>query len=533
MANCKVRQEINFTNVTADPVDSIEASYGGGGIIYIDSTAFNNETTFFEFIAKNSDSSARSVTVYASASNNRTNTSLRSTISVPGNTRKWTLIRGACSFEDTWPYYHYYVDPADDSYISIKAARVVILQNAAQITATQSQFEIGCYLTIIPAAASTWYYIGQGIPAVGEPKQWKYEASKWDASTMTVKLGITFGCEDDKESYRFGLYDLTDSDYGGGNLDDLITGVTTETPTYYESSNILSYLEDGHDYCLAYWGDDDKDDMYFFNAKIIVTLSDATSIDKFQTEYLLANELQEGYQINQTATYYDPSEWDDSAGGKPTFWHENSQQSNQVIHLVKGIEEVEIVSEFDTSYIQALYGATGTNEAFGQSFQVGYSFDLKGICLVFYVWSGTPTDNIYLELASTIDGAAIRTSPDVSASLVNGYTLIRFIFGSVYTLSASTTYYFRVFRDGSRDTSNYVVVQRSQSNPYSLGSAYERNSGSWSALTSDDIPFALINANSNYALIGNSETNLRRSTSALTMPASAANIGSVYARYGN
>ena len=32
MANYKVRQEINLTNVTADPVDGVEASWGGGGI---------------------------------------------------------------------------------------------------------------------------------------------------------------------------------------------------------------------------------------------------------------------------------------------------------------------------------------------------------------------------------------------------------------------------------------------------------------------------------------------------------------------
>ena len=44
----KIRQEINLTNVTADPVDSVEASYGGGGIAKIDPTNYNGKTAYFD-----------------------------------------------------------------------------------------------------------------------------------------------------------------------------------------------------------------------------------------------------------------------------------------------------------------------------------------------------------------------------------------------------------------------------------------------------------------------------------------------------
>ena len=47
MANKKIRQEINLTNVTADPVDSVELNYGASGVVKRYSNNFNNSTGYF------------------------------------------------------------------------------------------------------------------------------------------------------------------------------------------------------------------------------------------------------------------------------------------------------------------------------------------------------------------------------------------------------------------------------------------------------------------------------------------------------
>lgn len=320
MANRKIRQEANILN---------REFVCTGVTIYSDETAkcdgdsFNGESLYFEVVGKNLDTvETRRVYLDRDSDSSFGSPSVVIWCSIPALTTTWTRIRSPIvSLHTTDIYYkvrHYeFGDPGD---VLVKSAKIIILQNAAEITDTQTQIEIGQYATIVPAAANTWYQIP-------EPKYWKYEASKWDATTKTVKIGITFGCEDDKESYNFGLYDVTDADYAGGNLQDLITGVSTEAATYYESADILSYLEDGHVYCLAYEGDDTKDDMYFYNAKIIFTLSDGTSIDALQTEYLLINDAQTDTGSQEYMTLHDADEWDDGGGNEPTFYHEHSADS--------------------------------------------------------------------------------------------------------------------------------------------------------------------------------------------------------------
>ena len=310
MANRKIRQEINIINREISGSAAV-----AGEVVVVDGDNYNGATAYFEVVAQNANASAQSIDLDRDDNQAHSSPTNAKSLSITASTSSWTRFRST-SFTLSSTDIYYKIQP-NSTDLSIKSAKIIIIQDATEITDTQSQFEIGQYATIVPAAASTWYQIP-------EPKYWKYEASKWDATTKTVKLGLTVGCEDDKESYMFGLYDVTDADYAGGNLQDLIGPVSTEAATYYESSDFLSYLEDGHVYCLAYESDDSKDDIYFYNTKIIVTLSDGTSIDALQTEYLLINDAQADTGSQEYMTLYDTAEWDDGGGGVPTFYHEHT-----------------------------------------------------------------------------------------------------------------------------------------------------------------------------------------------------------------
>lgn len=323
-----IRQEISLSN-------TLDTFYSGSNIwigaaggydqrdtvfakARCDADDYNGETAYLEIVAKNGSPSTTDDLIFARASSeNGTYSSFtNSTITVPVNTSSFTIFRSsAITLSSSDIYYAAYCNISISS-VEVASAKIIILQSATDITATQTQIEIGLYATAIPAVANTWYL----SPS---PKYWKYEASKWDG-TKTVKLGITVGCEDDMETYNFGLYDVTDADYGAGDaLKNLVASVTTESPTYYESSDFLSALEDGHVYCLAYVGDDNRDDIYFFNAKIIVTQTDATAITKLQPEYLLINQEQttDAGDLVEFSTDFDANEW---SGVTNTYYHEHS-----------------------------------------------------------------------------------------------------------------------------------------------------------------------------------------------------------------
>ena len=307
----KIRQEINVLNRQIN--NTGEAERLENDTINIDKTAYNDiDTAYMEYVAKNTDS-----TYDAGLKMNMEGGVLDpwGRVTVPANTNTFTRFRGNnvtgdSDFTSTWHKLTTDPDSSATGTLSVQSARLIIFQNAESITDTQTQIEIGQYATVVPAAASTWY-------AIPEPKYWKYEASKWDPAISDIKLGITVGCEDDKESYNFGLYDVTDADY----KEDLITGVNTEAVTYYESSDFSAQLEDGHIYCLAYEGDDNKDDIYFYNAKIIITQSDEGGISKLQPEYLLINDGQSDTDNQEFFSWWDPDEWDVVSN---TYYHEQS-----------------------------------------------------------------------------------------------------------------------------------------------------------------------------------------------------------------
>lgn len=130
-----------------------------------------------------------------------------------------------------------------------------------------------------------------------------------------------------------------------------------------------------------------------------------------------------------------------------------------------------------------LFGGTGSNEAFGQSFTVPVDLVLSGAS-VGYEKIASPTDNVTLELRSAIDGSALATSNAVDMSTLGSGGNINFVFPTPYSLVANTTYYVVLQRSGARDTVNYIGWY-SQTAGYANGAGYIKSNGSWSAQSAD------------------------------------------------
>lgn len=141
-----------------------------------------------------------------------------------------------------------------------------------------------------------------------------------------------------------------------------------------------------------------------------------------------------------------------------------------------------------------VYGGTGTEEQSAQSFSLGSNATVSTIRLLVGK-NGTPTDDLTVEVQTDSSGVPSGTVVGSGGSLsCSGFTSsARWQSFSVNaSLTASTTYWLVVRRSGARDATNYPwVVPSTTSNPYSGGTAAQRNSGTWSNVTNQDLAFVV------------------------------------------
>ncbi|MBP9817867.1 LamG domain-containing protein [Candidatus Shapirobacteria bacterium] len=125
--NVTIRQEINIIDgpVTVGGTDA--------ALINIDTTKYTGATYYFEVVA--SQGAGTTLTVNLSAGNTQS-------VSI-GITDTSTLIRSRKVFTPVSGSFDYRLNVVTGTTHSIKAARVIILQNATEITATETQIEIG------------------------------------------------------------------------------------------------------------------------------------------------------------------------------------------------------------------------------------------------------------------------------------------------------------------------------------------------------------------------------------------------------
>jgi hypothetical protein len=217
------------------------------------------------------------------------------------------------------------------------------------------------------------------------------------------------------------------------------------------------------------------------NFRIVTVNESPPKIYNIQSELLLINTNETATGLSEHKGYHDPNDIDGY----------NLVAFNEHIGSEDGID---YVTQTESNAGTSIYGGDGIGslEALGQSFEV----DIKGVLMSIelpMLKTGSPTDNTYIEIASSIGGSTLATSSNIDNSTLDtiSYQWFEFTFSSPPILDAETTYYFRVLRSGARDTSDYPMVRRSTSNPYSDGVLYDKDTGSWGENSGDDLAFKM------------------------------------------
>lgn len=138
-----------------------------------------------------------------------------------------------------------------------------------------------------------------------------------------------------------------------------------------------------------------------------------------------------------------------------------------------------------------IFGNTSATMGRGQSFlTTSNGGQLHSVSFLLYK-SNSPTDNVYCDVASSINGSALATTDSISGSSIGTSvsTQLTFVFSSPPTLSGNTTYYVRIYRSGSVDGTNYYSVRSHSSAPYANGDALTNNAGTWGTYSSYDLWF--------------------------------------------
>ena len=253
MANYKIRQEINFTNriISAD----------SSAIVAMDASDYNGATFYFEVVAKVASGTLTVGCWDVTLGSNKTTVSVTDT--------SYTVYRSA-SFTPTAGARTYIVDVSGGTTLLIKSARIIILQDAEAITATQTQIEMGDYEVNTSLAATT-------ILPIAEPKYWKYESAKWDP-TPTFTFAFTAENENDAGDIWIGLEEDDGSfNWSGSHKTNAVVQINIETPTYFESAAFTPV--DGRHYRVSVTAESTMYGFNIYNAKIIATQIALTHID--------------------------------------------------------------------------------------------------------------------------------------------------------------------------------------------------------------------------------------------------------------
>jgi hypothetical protein len=153
---------------------------------------------------------------------------------------------------------------------------------------------------------------------------------------------------------------------------------------------------------------------------------------------------------------------------------------------VEGPDAVNIASSTVTN--KNIEGTGGTWEEQGQSFTTpsGISPRIR-FCSVRLERNGSPTDNVFMRITSSIGGTALGTSNAVAASTISlAGAVIKFTFATVVELSASTKYFLELYRSGSRDSVNYIEARADTANFYASNGTYTKDNGAWSSESAND-----------------------------------------------
>ena len=187
--------------------------------------------------------------------------------------------------------------------------------------------------------------------------------------------------------------------------------------------------------------------------------------------YEIPDTIQLGSQLDQIDQYFAPSNATSrSFDMVKNWWTQGPGTLNASLRFWymdrKPLDEFAII-----------YGASGTQEAVAQEFEVYRRFRFDSMRLQ-TASSGSPSDNLVVKIKDAVNGSVIATSLPSSPTLINtsnfvldhlipAESVVEFTFPSEVDL-APGTWYFVVERTGARDVTNFWYVRYTQEQNFRL-----------------------------------------------------------------
>ncbi len=422
----KLRQEINIITGTGVTLAGIALMFrtndqSSSAKVQIDTAKYSDALYYFEIVAINTLAADRTVKL-------RNGTTDYASITVPAGTTTPTRLRSA-SFSP--------IDGANDYFVflpsgavqmtvqAITAARVIVLQSATSITATQTQIEIG---------NEELGKVNTTSAALTLPKYWKYEAANWDGG-KTFYIEVVWASSSTMDTTTIQLQ----KDGGSDNFtftDDtaVVNAGTPSSANVPQRTRVAFTPTDGRNYRIATLRSSNMSTHDIHSAKIVVEQNGT------------------GADVVETASYDN-------------------------INAGSGYSVYAIIPRVGQSFKPDRNGAIDQAKLV-----IGKTGAPTGNCrALLYSHSGTyGSGGTALSLLATSDNVDVSTLPSFGTSL---YTTFTFSGAQRYQMTKDTAYFILLEYTGG-DALNNVGLTKSTAN----GAAGNGWSSFTGALT-DDIPF--------------------------------------------
>jgi hypothetical protein len=406
-----VRQEINILDSSYSATDTAISS---DEFSQLDPTKYSGTVAYyFEVVGTASAGSSGNIHLRRQGT-----TTDDASIAISGLGTSATRLRSA-AFTAPGSATEYFVQAdaaGSGNTLTIKAARIIVVQTSDPMTATETQVEIGTHVIAQTNTATT---------PLSDAKYWTYSASAWDNNPLfyaevthkVVNTNLTVYIQED------------DGKYGSWtNKATIVASSSSSTPT---RTRTFFAPTDGRHYRLAtiIVGATGTYNYDIYNAKIVADQT-GTALDpitKLQPQYLLLNSADnnsatlQGYQ-----TLYDSSEW----SGKESFrFAVDSDNTSSAANLRDISNGNGTVTDSDAGglgqnissrihYVQGANNYTGSTS--GQQQQVAFSSnvsagDLIVVAVGALTSSYTPTiwdsqGNTYTQAATVTNSSIPYTS---------------------------------------------------------------------------------------------------------------------------
>lgn len=131
-------------------------------------------------------------------------------------------------------------------------------------------------------------------------------------------------------------------------------------------------------------------------------------------------------------------------------------------------------------------GGSSARQKVARSLSITYPYSVTSLSVNLTVQKcGTPSDNLVVEIASSVGGAAIHSATIAGTTLTGDKETKTFSFSSVGLVGPTATIYVRVSRSGAVDNVNFYKVFLDDSAPTDGGTLQAYDGSVWSAFSGD------------------------------------------------